>query len=78
MSARQKPVVGNWYMNMAGQLIKVWALGYTSGRLSRVVIEHLNGKRKILSLSDWWSLELEIHLYRTTRRKHNSSEELHR
>lgn len=77
MSVKQKPIVGNWYMNMAGQLIKVWALGYSSGRLTQVVIEYLNGKRRIIGITDWWSLDLEVHLYRATRRKRDS-EELHR
>lgn len=77
MAVKQKPVVGNWYMNVAGQLIKVWALGYSSGRLSQVVIEYLNGKRKIIGLQDWWSLDLEVHLYRATRRRRDG-EELHR
>lgn len=77
MAVKQKPVVGNWYMNVAGQLIKVWALGYSSGRLTQVVIEYLNGKRKIIALQDWWALDLEVHLYRATRRRRNG-EELHR
>lgn len=77
MSVKQKPVVGNWYMNMSGQLIKVWALGYSSGRLGKVVIEYLNGKRKILTIGDWWSMDLEVHLYRATRRQRDN-EELHR
>lgn len=77
MAVKQKPIVGNWYMNMAGQLIKVWALGYASGRPAQVVVEYLNGKRKIISISDWWSLDLEVHLYRATRRRRDN-EELHR
>lgn len=77
MSVKQKAVVGNWYMNMTGQLIKVWAVGYSSGRPARVVIEYLNGKRKIIGFSDWCSLDLEIHLYRAARRQ-GSNEELHR
>lgn len=77
MSVKQKPIVGNWYMNVAGQLVKVWALGYSSGRLAQVVIEYLNGKRKIIGLADWYSLDLEVHRYRAARRKRDS-EELHR
>ncbi len=78
MSVKQKPVVGNWYMNLSGQLIKVWALGYSSGQVRKVVIEYLNGKRRIIGIGDWWSMDLEVHLYRATRRQRSSSEELHK
>lgn len=78
MSAKQKPVIGNWYMNMTGQLIKVWAVGYSTGRASRVVIEYLNGKKKVIGIDDWYSLDLEVHLYRATRRHRGSTEEFHR
>lgn len=77
MSVKQKPVVGNWYMNLSGQLIKVWALGFTSGHISKVVIEYLNGKRRVIGLDEWTAMDLEVHLYRATRRKHGN-EELHR
>lgn len=77
MSVKQKPVVGNWYMNMTGQLIKVWAVCYAMDQASRVVIEYLNGKRRIIGIEDWYSLDLEVHLYRAARR-HRGSEELHR
>lgn len=77
MSAKQKPVIGNWYMNMTGQLIKVWAVGYSAGQTNKVIIEYLNGKKKIIGIDDWHSLDLEVHLYRAARR-HHSSEELHR
>lgn len=77
MSVKQRPVVGNWYMNLSGQLIKVWALGYTAGQVRKVVIEYLNGKRRIIGIGDWWSMDLEVHLYRATRRQRNG-EELHR
>lgn len=76
MAVKQQPVVGNWYMNMAGQLMKVWALGYAAGKPHRVVIEYLNGKRRIISMDDWRSLNLEAHLYRAARRR--DGEELHR
>ena len=75
MPVKQKPVVGNWYMNLSGQLIKVWGLGYATGRLNNVVIELLNGKRKIICIDEWWSMDLEIHLYRATRRQRNGEEQ---
>lgn len=77
MPVKQKPVVGNWYMNLSGQLIKVWALGYATGRINNVVIEFLNGKRRIIGVDEWWSMDLEIHLYRATRRQRNGGEEQH-
>ncbi len=69
MAQNIEPEVGNWYMNMTGQLIKVWALAYHRGRLTTVVIEFLNGERRILSLADWNRLDLEVHLNRAAHRR---------
>lgn len=69
MAQNIKPEIGNWYMNMRGQLIKVWALGFDGESLANVVIEYLNGEKRILSIGDWSQLDLEIHLNRAAHRR---------
>lgn len=69
MTMQQTPLVGNWYMNMTGQLLKVWAVSYADRKPATVVIEYLNGKRKIVGIQDWYHLDLELHLYQTIRRR---------
>ncbi len=63
MSATIKPAVGRWYMTATGQLIKVWASAYFDGRISRIAIEYLNGRKRLLTMDEWATLELEMHLY---------------
>ncbi len=69
MAQNIKPEVGNWYMNVTGQLIKVWAVAYHETRLCSVVIEYLNGEKRIVSIGDWNRLDLEIHLNRAAHRR---------
>ncbi len=69
MAQNIKPEVGNWYMNVTGQLIKVWALAYHETRPCSVVIEYLNGEKRIVSIGDWNRLDLEIHLNRAAHRR---------
>ncbi len=69
MALNIKPEVGNWYMNMTGQLIKVWALAYSKEQLAKVVIEYLNGEKRIISIGDWNHLDLEVHLNRAAHRR---------
>ncbi len=63
MSAAIKPAVGRWYMTATGQLIKVWASAYFDGKIGRIAIEYLNGRKRLLSIDEWATLELEVHLY---------------
>lgn len=58
MAARQKPVPGFYYINMAGQLIKVRALLYVDGLVRRVVLEYLDGSVIKLALQEWDWLDL--------------------
>lgn len=60
--------VGSWYMTTTGQLIKVWAAAYFEGRLARIAIEYLNGRKRLLDRSEWSALEVELHLYSEVRR----------
>ena len=75
MAIQQKPLISTWYVNLTGQLIKVLALGYSDGQLSRVVIEYINGKRQIIGIDTWYLLDLEMHLYKAaSRTKQNKTD----
>jgi len=69
MALNIKPEIGSWYMNVTGQLIKVWAVAYSGKHLTSIVIEYLNGDRRIISSEDWKRLDLEAHLYQSVRRR---------
>jgi hypothetical protein len=66
MAIQQKPVVGNWYVNLTGQLLKICAVAYDTGDLSKVVIEFLSGKKLILDLDKWHLLDLETYIYKSS------------
>lgn len=75
MAIQQKPLISTWYVNLTGQLIKVLALSYSDGKLSRVVIEYINGKRQIIGIDTWYLLDLEMHLYKAaSRTKQNKTD----
>jgi len=69
MALNIEPEVGNWYMNMTGRLIKVWAIAYSGNVIARVVIEFLNAEKRIINIHDWNQLDLEIHLHRSAQRR---------
>jgi hypothetical protein len=66
MAIQQKPVVGNWYVNLTGQLLKICAVSYDAGNISKVVIEFLSGKKLILDLDKWNLLDLETYIYKSS------------
>lgn len=66
MAIQQKPVVGNWYVNLTGQLLKICAVSYDTGTLSKVVIEFLSGKKLILDLERWYMLDLDTYIYKAS------------
>ncbi len=68
MSIQQKPVVGSWYVNLTGQLLKVRAVSYSASMLSKVVVEYLGGRRLIVSAEQWALLDLEVNLEKAARR----------
>jgi hypothetical protein len=72
MALNIEPEIGSWYMNMTGQLIKVWAVAYAGKQLSNIVIEYLNGDKRIISCQDWKRLDLEAHLYQSAHRSSGS------
>ena len=69
MSIQQKPIVGSWYINLTGQLLKVWAVSYSDSALSKVVVEYLSGSRVVIDIDQWDLLDLEINFERIARRR---------
>jgi len=69
MSTQQKPVVGSWYINLTGQLLKVWAVSYSDSALSKVVVEYLSGSRVVIDVNQWNLLDLEINFEKIARRR---------
>jgi hypothetical protein len=61
MSGPYKPVPGFYYVNVTGQLIKVKALLYVDGRLSRVIAEYLDGRVEYVAPADWDWLDLSCY-----------------
>ena len=61
MAVKQEPVPGYYYINLTGQLIKVKALLYVTGRLARVVVEYLDGKMLNIRLDEWNWLDLSVY-----------------
>jgi hypothetical protein len=66
MTLQQAPVVGNWYVNRTGQLIKVKMMELVQGAPARAMIEYLDGTRKVINMDAWSCLELNRHLNRGT------------
>lgn len=58
------PVVGNWYVNRSGQLIKVKLLETVQGVPLKAMIEYLDGTTKIIDMQAWSCLELNRHISR--------------
>jgi len=64
MLTKNIPVVGNWYVNRTGQLIKVKLLEMLQGVPVKAMIEYLDGTIKIIDMNAWSCLELNRHISR--------------
>jgi hypothetical protein len=60
MAILQEPVVGSWYLNQSGKLMKVRMLMFTEQRLSKVMIEYLDGSVNIFDIEAWNFLDLNV------------------
>lgn len=58
MSSSEEPVVGNWYTTRDGELLRVRLAVYRHEYLSALLLEYLDGRRRIIASGDWYSLEL--------------------
>lgn len=64
MLSKNIPVVGNWYVNRTGQLVKVKLLEMLQGIPVKAMIEHLDGSTKVIDMRAWSCLELNRHISR--------------
>lgn len=64
MMSNNVPVVGNWYVNRSGQLIKVKLLEMIQGVPVKAMIEYLDGATKVIDMAAWSCLELNRHISR--------------
>lgn len=64
MTQQRTPVVGNWYVNRTGQLIKVKMMELVAGNPVKAMIEYLDGTTKVINMEAWSCLELNRHLNR--------------
>lgn len=60
MAILQEPIVGSWYLNQTGKLMKVRMLMFTEQRLTRVMIEYLDSSVKIVDIEAWNFLDLNV------------------
>ena len=60
MAILQEPIVGSWYLNQTGKLMKVRMLMFTEQSLSRVMIEYLDSSVKIVDIDAWNFLDLNM------------------
>jgi hypothetical protein len=58
MYSTQDPEVGSWYVNRNGKLVKVRLAVYRHEYLSALLLEYLDGQHQIISINDWYCLEL--------------------
>lgn len=61
MFLQQKPIPGYWYSNLAGQLIQVRAIVFSSGRHTRIVLEDITGKRQSVDMASWRGMDMVLH-----------------
>lgn len=59
----QDPIVGTWFVNQTGQLIKVKLLMFNDENLQRVLIQYLDGTTKLIKEEDWFCLKLNKHIH---------------
>ena len=58
----QDPIVGSWFVNLTGQLIKVKLVIFNHEKLQRVLIQYLDGNTKLINHDDWSYLKLNKHI----------------
>lgn len=63
MFSIQEPIVGTWFVNMTGQLIRVKMLMFSNNKLQRILVQYLDGSTKSINSDDWLNLKLNPHLH---------------
>ncbi len=67
MFIKQQPVVGAWYVNRNGKLMKVKLMVWHREEAVSVMIEYLDGNHQVLDVNTWYSLELSRNLQQAAR-----------
>ena len=67
MFIKQKPVVGAWYVNRTGKLMKIKMMAYNNSDAECVMIEYLDGNRQIVNIDSWYCLELSRNLQQAAK-----------
>ena len=57
-----EPVVGSWFINRTGKLMKVKLILFRHEEPIKVMIEFIEGQRKVVTVNDWYCLELNRHI----------------
>lgn len=65
----QDPVVGSWFVNLTGQLIKVRLVMFNEQNMQRVLIQYLDGNTKLINKDDWFCLKLNKHIHEAGKTK---------
>ena len=58
MATHQTAEIGDWFITLDGQFLRVWGLGYDQGIVDKVVIQQLNSRTRILSVPEWQRMDL--------------------
>lgn len=60
MANPHEPNAGSWYVNKSGKLMKVRLLLHEQNRISRILIEFLDGMRISVDREAWKHLDLDV------------------
>ena len=52
----------SWFINRTGKLMKVKLIMYRHENPIKVMIEFIEGQLKVVSIEDWYCLELNPHI----------------
>lgn len=58
VTASEDPVVGSWYSDRDGDLVRVRLAGYWHEELKTLLLEYLDGQLEIVTLDTWYKMEL--------------------
>ncbi len=70
-----KPIPGYWYASVTGQLQQVRMVLHEGGDPCKVVLENINGRRRIVDLDGWHRLDLALHSPGNERRQRRGSDD---
>lgn len=63
MYCSHDPIVGTWFVNVTGQLLKVKLLMFNDDKLHRVLIQYLDGSTRLVDDEEWFCLKLNKQIH---------------